>query len=278
MATRLRIARNVLRIGDPIRSLAFYTGPLGMTLVDQDEAAGETVFRLGYPAGAASSPAPAELELRYRAEPMGTPPGGSTSYWKVGITVADVDVARTCAQKAGVAVSAPRQFEDIGYLCHLADPDGHAIELLQHRFAAYHRPVPSRGDLALGSEPTLAHITLRVRDAEAALRFYTERVGLTLMSRQPVPRHRFTLYFLSTFADPPPSPDLEAVENREWLWQRPYTMLELQHRWDDADNDWASRNDATPGFDGIVVETDEGASDTLRDPDGNRVALIAPSS
>ena len=26
-----------------------------------------------------------------------------------------------------------------------------------------------------------------------------------------------------------PNPDLEAVENRPWLWSRPYTFIELQH-------------------------------------------------
>ena len=25
---------------------------------------------------------------------------------------------------------------------------------------------------------------------------------------------------------------LHAIGNREWLWQRPYTNFELQHRWD----------------------------------------------
>jgi hypothetical protein len=29
----------------------------------------------------------------------------------------------------------------------------------------------------------------------------------------------------------PPNPEnLEAVENREWLWQRPYTTLEIQYK------------------------------------------------
>ena len=31
-------------------------------------------------------------------------------------------------------VSDPTQFYDIGYLCHLTDPDGFSIELLQHTF------------------------------------------------------------------------------------------------------------------------------------------------
>ena len=55
---------------------------------------------------------------------------------------------------------------------------------------------------------------------------------MKLLSIQPVKRYNFTLYFLAfTEEDPPILEDLEAVENREWLWQRPYSTLELQHRW-----------------------------------------------
>jgi catechol 2,3-dioxygenase-like lactoylglutathione lyase family enzyme len=277
----LRIARSILRIGDPERSLAFYTGALGMTLVQRDEEAGEAVFRLAYPS--AQAPAPAELELRHRPAPRpksgpASSHGGKSSYWKIGITLADVDRARARLCERGVRVSEPAQFEDIGYLCHLADPDGYDIELLQHRFAANYQPVPLRDDLALGSTATLGQVSLRVKNATAALRFYVERVGLTLLSRQPVPRHRFTLYFLSACPEPPPDPDLEAVANREWLWQRPYTTLELQHRWG-AEADaapWARLDEKTLGFAGVVVECGERPPETLRDPDGNRIIVAPP--
>jgi hypothetical protein len=52
---------------------------------------------------------------------------------------------------------------------------------------------------------------------------------MQLLSVQPVDGRDFTLYFLAHAGESPPDPDLEAVGNRPWLWQRPYTTLELQH-------------------------------------------------
>lgn len=277
----MRIARSILHISDAERSLAFYAGALGMALSHRGQAAGETVLRLAYPRRHASSPT--ELELRHRPPPPHVAdhdhaPKGEHSYWKIGVTLADIDLARARLQARGVDVSEPLQFEDIGYLCHLADPDGHVIELLQHRFAANYVPVTPRDDTPLGSDATFGQISLRVKNAETALDFYRERLGLTLLSRQSVPRRRFTLYFLSAVADTPPDPDLEAVANREWLWQRPYTTLELQHRWEaqDASAAWAPSDSAALGFAGMVIETAALPPGTLNDPDGNRVIIEAP--
>ena len=55
---------------------------------------------------------------------------------------------------------------------------------------------------------------------------------MKLLSIQEVTKYRFTLYFLGYTEDIPPEKDLKHVKNREWLWQRKYTTLELQWRWD----------------------------------------------
>ena len=47
--------------------------------------------------------------------------------------------------------------------------------------------------------------------------------------RQEIPEYQFTLYFLACTPDVPPGP-LESVGIREWLYQRPYTTLEIQAR------------------------------------------------
>ena len=55
-------------------------------------------------------------------------------------------------------------------------------------------------------------------------------LGLRLLSVQPVTQFGFTLHFWAYTDETPPSPDLESVGNREWLWQiQPYTTLEFQH-------------------------------------------------
>ncbi|WP_166416085.1 VOC family protein [Cochlodiniinecator piscidefendens] len=147
-------------------------------------------------------------------------------YWKIGITLRDLDHAVTYLQQHNVPVSQPRQFRDIGYMAHLTDPSGNTIELLQQGFEG--REIAPGAGHPIGGQATLAHLTLRIRDIQAA-RAWADQQGLTLMSVQPVSEYGFTLYFYAWTDEKPPNPDLYAVENREWLWARPYTILELQH-------------------------------------------------
>jgi len=58
----------------------------------------------------------------------------SDRYWEIGIALPNVDIAWQQLTQMGVAVSKPRQFEEIGYLCHFTDPAGFNIELIQHYF------------------------------------------------------------------------------------------------------------------------------------------------
>ena len=54
---------------------------------------------------------------------------------------------------------------------------------------------------------------------------------MSLLSIQDISVYGFSLYFLAFTSETPPVPsELESVNNREWLWQRPYTTLEIQHR------------------------------------------------
>ena len=164
-------------------------------------------------------------------------------YWKTGITLPDVDNACERLRHHGIEVTDPHQFRDIGYLCHLADPDGYVIELLQHKFAENHTPTVADPALALGAPPTLGQITIRVTDIERSLAFYRGFLGMDLLSRQVVEPSEFTLYFLAFTDEAQPRSDLDAVENREWLWQRPYTTIELQHVWGRDDGSFRYRTD-----------------------------------
>ncbi|MGI9286600.1 MAG: VOC family protein, partial [Pseudomonadales bacterium] len=222
-------------------------------------------------------------------------------YWKIGITLADVDIARKRLLAMGVEVSEAKQFLDVGYLCHLNDPDGYCIELLQYDFAQHHKALVSDSSYKLGCAPTLGQITLRISDPESSLHFYQDVLGLRLLSRQVIEPHQFTLYFLACTDELPPNPNIDAVENREWLWQRPYTTLELQHVWRTGWRGLVQRTDVDPGFrrisfatnaleklvgrmvaEGIEV-SEPGAFDsmlkatttTALDPDGNAVRIVA---
>ena len=157
-----------------------------------------------------------------------------TLYWKMGLTVADVDLARERLIGNGIEVSDPCQFGDIGYLCHLEDPDGYCIELLQQRFARNFVRGPADEGYPLGGEAMIGQVSINMSDIDKDLAFLQIPLGLRLLSRQVVPGRGFTLYFLADTDDVLPIPDVDAVDNREWLWQRPYTVLELRS-WDDAE-------------------------------------------
>ncbi|CAJ1350995.1 unnamed protein product, partial [Effrenium voratum] len=150
-------------------------------------------------------------------------------YWKIGLAVHDVQEASR--QLPGCQPG--EQFLDIGFLTHYRDPAGFCFELLQTTFEsseAQRKELQSRPRTGAGpmGDFVMGQITTRITEPERSLRFYRE-LGMKLLSIQPVTKYGFTLYFFAFTEENPPKEDLEAVENREWLYQRPYTTLELQH-------------------------------------------------
>ena len=202
--------------GDAPSSLAaFYCDVLGMSL----QAEGAGFVRVGYYGDDADVVLQAGLVgVQSRAD----------RYWKIGITLPNVDMAVAQLRARGVEVSDPRQFQDIGYMAHLIDPAGCQIELLQHDFEG-NRPVDAGdADAPLGGGARIGQITLRTDDLDASLAVWRDQLGMKLLSVQPVEGFGFTLYFLGFTDDVPPGSGLEDVTHREWLWKRPYTTLELQ--------------------------------------------------
>ena len=276
------IHKHSLRVADAGQSAEFYQQKLGMTVVSRYQQDGRDCYLLGYPRDTDQEP-PTLLELQSDAgfqrnadAPMG--------YWKIAISVVDVDLARQRLLDKGVSVTPARQVPDVAYLCHLADPDGHCIELIQHRFADNHQPVVPDPAFALGSAAVFSLITYRVKDPQPSLAFY-QQLGMRLLSRQDVEFAGFTLYFLGYTDDVLPDPDICAVGNREWLWQRPYTQIELQHNWGTEQQDFAyDCSVVSSGFAGIELVTDEAdltakadqqdeSGDYCLDPDGYRIDI-----
>eukprot|EP00756_Hemistasia_phaeocysticola_P056555 Hpha_TRINITY_DN32828_c0_g1::TRINITY_DN32828_c0_g1_i1::g.87323::m.87323/K01759/GLO1, gloA; lactoylglutathione lyase len=115
------------------RMQEFYCNLLGMTshVVARDTEAGKVV-RYGYGNEACGE---CDLEVTYsdriHAESQPLPDG---PYWKIGLAVDDVDSVAANLKRQGVAVGECSQFRDIGYVCHLRDPAGFTIELLQSTF------------------------------------------------------------------------------------------------------------------------------------------------
>lgn len=210
----MRLSALRLRVEDPEGLAGFYRDVLGMTVRTEGPNR-----RLSYPGQGA------DLLL--------IPGGGGYThdlgqrYWKIGITLPDVDLAANYLRRKGVDASDPRQFLDIGYMCHFNDPEGFAIELLQHDFEG-NRPNGAAQQDAPFANACIGQITLRTGNISAEDAFW-RNLGMRLLSMQEVAPRGFDLHFYAFTDETPPSPDLWAVENREWLWKRPYTTLEFQH-------------------------------------------------
>ncbi|MGI9373023.1 MAG: VOC family protein [Hyphomicrobiales bacterium] len=210
------LSKVILNVRSPKALADFYCRYMGM----RARARGDT-FIIGYDG------IDADIELR-PAEAGAYVHNNNDRYWKIGITLPNVDIAYEQLSAAGVEVSTPRQFQDIGYMCHLADLEGFVIELLQHDFEGNRPDNAGDAKLPLGGGGRIGQITLRTSNIEEELQNYRDSMGMRLLSIQPVRTYGFTLYFLAFTAETPPDPNLEAVVNREWLWKRPYTTLELQ--------------------------------------------------
>jgi catechol 2,3-dioxygenase-like lactoylglutathione lyase family enzyme len=210
----MRLSGVRLRVANPQELSAFYGTALGMQ-VQQDGAN----WRVGYPGQ------DADLVL--------CPGGGGYThdrgqrYWKIGITVPNVDLAVDHLRSLGVQVGDPKQFLDIGYMAHLSDPQGFVIELLQHDFQG-NRPLGAGNASAPFAAACIGQITLRSGDVQAEEAVF-ESLGMRLLSVQEVEPYGFDLHFYAFTGEHPPEPDLWSVANREWLWKRPYTTLEIQH-------------------------------------------------
>ncbi len=98
--------------------------------------------------------------------------------------------------------------------------------MVQHWFKGS-RPEIQHDPLLLGGGASLNLLTLRTHDI-APLHNTCLDWGMTPLSVQHVHGFGVTLHFYAFTDEQPPNPDLTAAENREWLYQRPYTVLEIQ--------------------------------------------------
>ena len=206
-----RLKTLTLRASDPAAQRQFYCNVLGMSNRGNG--------RVGY--------ADEEAALRFVAADAPYTPQSSDLYWKIGLSLPNIDLAYTQLRALEVPCSTPAQFRDVGYLAKAMDPEGFTIELIDHWFQG-DRPRGPVDDARLGGGAHLNLITLRTADI-ADVHPVVVSLGMTPLSVQPVEPYGFTLYFYAFTDETPPNPDLQAIENRTWVYQRPYSVLEIQH-------------------------------------------------
>jgi catechol 2,3-dioxygenase len=189
-----------LTVADLDRSLAFYTGPIGLRVLEQSDARA-TLGVLGNPV------------LNLQEQPGARPwPRGGRSYTGLYhfalLLPTRADLGRWLAHWLGSDMPMPGQGDHlVSEALYLEDPDGHGIEVYRDRprdewqwddgrvrMAA--DPVDIRGllqEAERSGEPwagmpegtKLGHIHLQVRDIPETARFYRDVLGFDVVAEMP---------------------------------------------------------------------------------------------
>lgn len=198
---------------DPKRQCEFYCSVLGMRDFGN--------FTVGY-----DNSAEAKLQFVASQHPYQSSP--ADLYWKIALATPNIELACRQLHQHGIEISQPHQFQDIGYLAHFNDPEGYTIELIDHWFEGQRPADNTENSELFGGGAHLNLLTLRANNIQPVHDLCIE-AGMKQLVVEPVESHGFTLHFYAFTSQRPPNPDPQAVENRPWLYQRPYTILEIQH-------------------------------------------------
>lgn len=114
---------------------------------------------------------------------------------------------------------------------------------------------PQAPTSVVGANPIFAQTMLRIADPARSGPFYTNVLGMTLLTTLEFPDLKFSLYFYGyPPADEAPAPPATApqADRAAWLWARPYPTVELTHNWGTEDPDsgfggYDNGNDAESG-------------------------------
>ena len=125
----MRFLHTMLRVGNLQRSIDFYTGVMGMTLLRQSEnpANNYSLAFLGY----AANPEQAEIELTYNHGVSSYDMG--TAYGHIALAVPDAKAACDRIRAAGGNVTRHAGPVKGGttVIAFVTDPDGYKIELIE---------------------------------------------------------------------------------------------------------------------------------------------------
>jgi lactoylglutathione lyase len=127
----VRMLHTMLRVGDLERSLAFYTGPLGMKLLRRHDFPGGR-FTLAF-VGYGDESANAVLELTHNWDTKSYEIG--TGYGHVALGVPDIHATCAKLREQGVRITrepGPMQ-HGTTVIAFVEDPDGYKIELIEGR-------------------------------------------------------------------------------------------------------------------------------------------------
>ena len=158
--------------------IEWYCNRLGMSVIKEIQSEKELILWFGYQDASQSAVVEFRSALKQSVPPKYYKPQPSSDvYWKIGLglSLIDADTARSKLIRQRVEVTTPRQFRDIGYMCHLRGPFGFSLELLQldfpSNFSSERVQASLKPNLALGRQANIGQITLRFSDINQSLQF-----------------------------------------------------------------------------------------------------------
>lgn len=225
-----------------------------MVLVDTNRNANETSYILEFPNGKT------QLELIHDRNGAITDPyqeKRTDNYWKYSLFVDDIQRVYHNLQDKNHVVGEAYQFGNIGYLSHTKDPENHQIEFIQKTFEKDTPVTENDSRYPLLESPVMGLITIRSVDPLRSIRFYEAFFEMKLYVRMYVDRGSgFTLYFLGRKGLNPPNPDMDAIENRTWMYQQNEPFIEIQYYWgSEYATDFVLETDTPLGFRGMVFKS-----------------------
>jgi len=125
----MKILHTMLRVGDLERSLAFYTGMLGMRLLRKKDYPGGK-FTLAF-VGYGDESETAVIELTYNWETSSYSPGNAFGHIAIGVD--DINgVCKSIKAAGGNVIREPGPMKHGStIIAFVEDPDGYQIELIQ---------------------------------------------------------------------------------------------------------------------------------------------------
>ncbi|MTI30424.1 VOC family protein [Xanthovirga aplysinae] len=235
-----------LKIFNPEKTLPFYTNVLGFKLVEEFTVNDSTFYNLEL-----ENPAH-KIQLEFNKSATLTPYHQTTTdnYWKFSLFVDDIQRVYKELLKQKHPIGEPSQIGDIGYLSHTADLENHQIEFIQKTFKHNSVSVPPKKGFLLKEQPVLGLLTIRTKYPQKSIELFEDLLDLKLFVRMNVNRgNGFTLYFLGDKNLQAPSQDIDALENREWMYQQSHLFIEIQYYWvSEQDEDFSLNNTQENGL------------------------------
>ncbi|WP_109301384.1 VOC family protein [Aquimarina sp. AU474] len=223
----MKLQSFTLQIFEQEKMLSFYINVLGFKLLNKFSENNSIFYNLCFES------THSYLQLRYTPSLKKTAyqQESTDNYWKYSLFINDIQKVYRKLQKQNYAINEPYQFGDIGYLAHTTDPENHQIEFIQKTFKT-HPLIVSNTHPIEKQQTVLGLVTIRTKDPIKSIHFFEKILDLKLFVRMYVNRGKgFTLYFLGDKNIEAPNPNIDALENREWMYQQNHLFIEIQHYW-----------------------------------------------